>query len=107
VVLQKLVSAYQNTAESPYLGYGENDVSICVVLSIVSLLSPFPLRIAHAYLDLRERTLVSREKNRPHVCDVVCGGGVVCRLICGGQRLEIRVTLLHIDVQRAKWAAWR
>lgn len=37
-------------------------------LSLVS--SSRILRIAHAYLDLRERTLVSREKNRPHVCDV-------------------------------------
>ena len=70
MVLQKSVSAPQHTGRNPYLGYGENDISICVVLPVVSFLSPFPLRLAHAYLDLRERTLVSREKNGPHVCDV-------------------------------------
>lgn len=70
MVLQKSASTYQKTGRSPYLRYGENDVSISIVLSIVSFLPPIPLRLAHAYLDLRERTLVSREKNGPHVCDV-------------------------------------
>jgi hypothetical protein len=41
-------------------------------------------RIAHAYLDLRERTLVSGEKNGPHVCDVYVDAGWCIGLYVAG-----------------------
>lgn len=43
------------------------------------------LRMAHAYLDLRERTLVTGEKNGPHVCDAcVEAGWCVGLYVAGG-----------------------